>query len=199
MFKKILCVIISSILLTSTVYAGDNLDGDGGGDGKATRGFYEYKKYMYKVSLYVGKQDTVTTEHSIDNFYKIGNPVFVKGDWAMPTDSSVYATNKNKIDYIEGERTIVPEKITNIIKDSPPQTSIEYSNTDAIKDYFGDILTFKAILDEIVKSENTTRENLLLSLQFKTGEKEKVWGTLKLEEIIPIEKDEDDDYTNKVP
>ena len=77
MIKKTTAVILTLIMLFSlcvTMYADDNANtGDGtSGYAGSNMGWYSEGQYLWKVTLYVGKTDTVTKQSNLTNDFYLG-------------------------------------------------------------------------------------------------------------------------------
>ena len=102
--KRITVILLLAVMLLSafsiTAFAGD--DNATGGDGSthpAAEGFgwYNSYQYLYKVTLFVGKRDTVTKQSSLTNdFYRVGTVIVKKTGWSV--DSSVMFGSGTKMD-----------------------------------------------------------------------------------------------------
>ena len=200
---KILALLLLCITLLPASYfsfaeGGDDNAGTGsGGTGSKVdgKGFYRSGEWMYKVSVYVGLSDTAITSTSFYYGYKnIGDPVFVKpSNFSLP--NGVFFGKYNKVEYLRGKGLDVDPN-PSVIVDNPPAIPITNGGTlSAVKDYFGDSLTLKMLINNIAKQQGTTWEGLVKNIEFTINGKK---GKQNPNDILPI-KGADNKYKNKVP
>ena len=155
------------------VFAGD--DNATGGDGSthpAAEGFgwYNSYQYLYKVTLFVGKRDTVTKQSSLTNdFYRVGTVIVKKTGWSV--DSSVMFGNGTKIDYYSGTPMSKLQSPYIISDDNCPRIPIVCSggDIDIVKQYFGSTGTMNTLLNAIAAKAGTNAYGLLKNKTFTIG------------------------------
>ena len=99
----LLAVMLLSAFSISAFAGDDNATGGDGSTHPAAEGFgwYNSYQYLYKVTLLVGKRDTVTKQSSLANdFYRVGTVIVKKTGWSV--DSSVMFGSGTKMDYYSG-------------------------------------------------------------------------------------------------
>ncbi len=203
-YKKILQTFIigfSVFLCNINIYANgeDNANSGGGDVGSAMDGkaYYIGSEYMYKVSVYVAKGDTVNETHDLGgNWYKIGNePIFVRPDtYTLP--NNLWATPYNKYDYNNGayfDYYTLTETLND--NNTPPPPIVSDGNLSDVKHFFGSINTLDNILEQYATIEGTTIEGLVSDLQFQfDGE----WDYQDPTEILPDYNPILEEWTNHV-
>ena len=105
--KKILSIILLIVTLLSvvsiTVLADDNAQSGSGDTQGMETGYAWYNTYqfLWKVTLFVGKNDQVSKQSSLTNdFHRIGTVIMKKTGWDVP--SSVKFGSGTKVDYYAG-------------------------------------------------------------------------------------------------
>ena len=91
-----------------TTLADDNAtSGDGDTHGALSGcGWYNTYQYMWKITVFVGKSDTVTKASNLNSdFYRIGTVIMKKTGWTVP--SGTQFASGIKIDYY-GQLTLFP-------------------------------------------------------------------------------------------
>lgn len=173
--KKLLSIILLIVTLLSvvsiTVLADDNAQsGSGDTQGMATGyAWYNTYQFLWKVTLFVGKNDQVSKQSSLTNdFHRIGTVIMKKTGWDVP--SSVKFGSGTKVDYYAG---------ASLAMDSSPKIISDYycpavpiacdGDINTVKSYFGSTGTLTTVLSAITEHKGTTKERLLSSLNFTIG------------------------------
>lgn len=174
----------------SAFAAEDNATGGDGeaGRAKATSSYYRGDECMWKVTLYVGKSDTVDKNSSLVNdFYKLGS-AYIRHD-VYEMYEPFYFGNGCKADYLNGvlltqirkndivlitDNTMPYAPVLNKYTDPATGKKINKSSIEDVKGYFGASDTLYNILDEIAKKKNVTPENLVKSYSFTIGDTTKI-------------------------
>ncbi len=185
--KKIISFFMCLLIFSLNIYADeDNADsGNDTGYNEATFAFYQESENMWKVSLYVGKSDTTSLDGSINDFYRVGKPVFIQGFSNFKAGYKIYASPYNKLDYLAG-KGIARKKIEDlpvIVRTDAPAIPVSHFGTiSSVKAYFGDGNTLNGVLEEIGSQMGVDIGSYLSSkTYFVEGKPVK----LKPEEIIP--------------
>lgn len=173
-FKRLLSFILAIIVLSSaftfSAVAEDNANSGSGSTGNAGKdmGYYSNGQFMWKVSLYVGNYDHLTTASSLSNFYLVGNQsVYIK-----PSSCTAYSSAKygayNKVQYLNGYSlalnstpTIMPDTICPV-----PPVAYTSGNIDTVKAYFGNTSTMINILSTLATANGTSNYGLVSGLSF---------------------------------
>ena len=196
--KRITVIILLAVMLLSAfsipAFAGD--DNATGGDGSthpAAEGFgwYNSYQYLYKVTLLVGKRDTVSKQSSLANdFYRVGTVIVKKTGWSV--SSSVVFGNGTKMDYYSG-MPMTRLQSPYIISDAncPKIPICCGGDIDVVKQYFGSTGTMKTLLNAIAAKEGNTAYGLLKNKTFTiNGTTKSGWAEA---DLLP------NGTTNKVP
>ena len=154
-----------------TTLADDNAtSGDGDTHGALSGcGWYNTYQYMWKITVFVGKSDTVTKASNLNSdFYRIGTVIMKKTGWTVP--SGTQFASGIKIDYYGGSSLGYASSV-NIISDSscPEIPIVCGGNISTIKQYFGSTGTMNTILNAIAADRGTTAYGLLASRTFTIG------------------------------
>ncbi len=168
-------ILLTAFLLSAFIFptaAGD--DNATAGDGSAHAaaegfGWYNYNEYLYKVSLYVGKSDTVSKQSSLLNdFYRIGTVIVKKTGWTV--SESVMFGSSTKAEYYSGTPMTQLENPL-IISDAncPPIPIVTLGDIDIVKQYFGSTGTMNTLLNAVAAREGTTAYGLLNNKTFTIG------------------------------
>ncbi len=176
------------LFFSTLIYAEDNADSGSGGTGSAEndKGHYNKAEYMYKVSVYVGKSDTVTKDASLSqDYYRIGNkPLYVKPS-SFTEPKSMFTSPKNKVDYLGGAGVSSESNITVIPDNPPPPPIVNGGSITSVKNYFGDTRTLMMFVEEIAnKQKGVSPEALVESMTFSIDGKV---GRYSAENILPLE------------
>lgn len=171
--KRITVILLLAVMLLSafsiTAFAGD--DNATGGDGSthpAAEGFgwYNSYQYLYKVTLFVGKRDTVTKQSSLTNdFYRVGTVIVKKTGWSV--DSSVMFGSGTKMDYYSGTPMTRLQNPYIISDANCPKIPIACGgDIDVVKQYFGSTGTMNTLLNAIAAKAGTNAYSLLKNKTF---------------------------------
>lgn len=199
--NKIMIALLSLLLFFSsvTIQAEDNADSGTDGSQKAVAGFYRSREWMYKVSIYVGKSSKSNVNGSMNDFYLIGNPIFLApSSLHIIGGYDVYYSPYNKMQYLSGMNlniSLMNDSKYHEYSNLPSIPIINGGNITAVKSYFGDATTLKNLLDNIAKDQGTTKEALLTSYTYTVNGETK---NLTTEELLP-EIDANGRTKNKVP
>ena len=189
-FLLILIVLFNS----NTVFADDNATGGDGEVTTATRAFYRYSEYMYKVSVYVGLSNLVNTQSPIWDYQMIGNaPIYVKPT-LFSTPSNLFYGLYSKSDILAGN-SFTAINDAKIFTDNPPPIPITNGGSvSALKSYFGDTNTLNILINQFADQRGTTREGLVQNITFNING---VSQQLPPDQVLPVAVD--GKYKNKVP
>lgn len=150
-------------------FAGD--DNATGGDGSTHPaaegyGWYNSYQYLYKVTLFVGKRDTVTKQSSLTNdFYRVGTVIVKKTGWSV--SSSVMFGNGTKIDYYSGTPMTQLQNPYIISDANCPKIPICCGgDIDIVKQYFGSTGTMNTLLNAIAAKAGTNAYGMLKNKTF---------------------------------
>ncbi len=172
--KKITVIILLAVMLLSAfsipALAGD--DNATGGDGSthpAAEGFgwYNSYQYLYKVTLLVGKRDTVSKQSSLANdFYRIGTVIVKKTGWSV--SSAVMFGSGTKMDYYGGTPMTRLQNPYIISDANCPAVPIccKGGDLDIVKQYFGSTGTMTTLLNAIAAKAGTNAYGLLRNRTF---------------------------------
>ncbi len=188
--KKILSLILALILIFSVNVFADEDNANSGGDDEhnnALYGFYRLSESMWKVSLYVGKSDTTSLDGNINDFYRVGKPVFIQGFNSFKPGYKIYTSPYNKFDYLAGKNMknadFMSDSISKIFRPDAPAIPVSHNgNLEAVKSYFGNTQTLQGVLDEAGRSMGVDVRDYLTSLSYEIEGEVK---TLEADEIIP--------------
>lgn len=178
--KRILSIFLLTVILLSAflipVFAentgDDNATSGDGNTNDAAKGYawYSSRQYLWKVTLYVGKRDYLTTQYNlISAFHRIGTVVMKKNDWTVPTGTKF--GSGTKVDYYSGA-SLTLDTSPYIISDSNcPSVPIacDTGNIETVKAYFGSTGTVSTVLSGIAADKGTTKEAMLSELSFTIG------------------------------
>ena len=176
--KRILAFLMLTAMLLSAFSVCAFADGDDnatGGDGEnhsAAEGYgwYSSYQYLYKVTIFVGKKDTVTKQSSLTNdFYRIGTVIMRKSGWDIP--SSTQFANGTKVDYYGGMQMGVDDNPFIITDANCPRIPIvcDGGDLDVVKAYFGSTGTLNTILNALASKAGTNGYGLLKDKSFTIG------------------------------
>ncbi len=187
--KRIISLVLCLLLLFSvSTYADeDNADSGGNvGQSHANHGFYRTSQNMWKVSVYVGKKDTTNLGGSIDDFYRIGKPVFIQGFNNFISGYTIISSPYNKFDYLKGKRVKIVDynnDAPRIIRADAPAIPVSHNgNIEAVKAYFGNTSTLRLVLDAAGRSIGMDVKDYLIRLIFEVEGKLK---KLSADEVMP--------------
>lgn len=189
-----LLLILLAVLLTLPVYADDNVttgDGDTAGAAKGY-GWYRDKEYLWKASLYVGKEDTASKAGNLaDDFHCLGTVLLKKPGWTVPS-ATKFGTN-SKAEYLDGAVMGMATEVRVYNLENCPAVPVacEGGNLDTVKSFFGSTGTLQFLLRTLAAERNTDAETMLSSLSFTIGGRTKTgWDA---EMLFP------DAESNRVP
>lgn len=182
-----------SISITS--FADDNANTGGGTTKPAVVGKYRSSEWMYKVSVYVGLDSRADTKTPIGGYKLIGQPVYVRPNFPMP--SNVLYTKNNKVQYLNGAGIQTTYNPITIVDNDVPRIPVTHQgNLNNVKSYFGDTNTLEKILDRIAMEYGTTKEGLVSGINFNIANQN---GQFLPEDILPSKNPETGRYQNLVP
>ncbi|MDD4165369.1 MAG: CARDB domain-containing protein, partial [Eubacteriales bacterium] len=169
----ILAVVILFSAFPFNVMAEDNATSGSGSTGSAGKdmGYYSNGQFMWKVSLYVGNYDHLTTASSLDSFYLVGNQsVYIIPDTCTAWSSAKYGAY-NKVQYLNGYGLSLSTNQTfyNAINCPVPPVAYSSGNIDTVKAFFGNTSTIEKMLEEIATSKGTSPYGLVSGLSFTIG------------------------------
>ncbi len=198
--KKILSFVLCFLFFFSVNIFADEDNADSGGDdnhNNAKFAFYSLSESMWKVSVYVGKSDNTSTSGNINNFYRVGKPIFIRNFENFKPGYELYSSPYNKFDYLAGKnmKNLHLRDTPMLIRPDAPAIPVSHNgNLEAVKAYFGNTSTLKLVLDEAGRSMGVDVKDYLTSLNYEVeGEIKK----LEVSEIIP--EVIDGKTTNRVP
>ena len=178
--KRILVILLLAVVLLSAFFipvlaantGDDNATSGDGSTNNAAKGYawYSSRQYLWKVTLYVGKMDYLTTQYNLTSaFHRIGTVVMKKNDWTVPAGTKF--GSGTKVDYYSGA-SLTLDTSPYIISDSNcPSIPIacDTGNIETVKAYFGSTGTVSTVLSGIAEDKGTTKEAMLSELSFTIG------------------------------
>ena len=178
--KRILVILLLAVVLLSAFFipvlaantGDDNATSGDGNTNDAAKGYawYSSRQYLWKVTLYVGKRDYLTTQYNLTSaFHRIGTVVMKKNDWTVPAGTKF--GSGTKVDYYGGA-SLNLDTSPYIISDSNcPSVPIacDTGNIETVKAYFGSTGTVSTVLSGIAADKGTTKEAMLSELSFTIG------------------------------
>ncbi len=197
MKKAVIILLLTATLLSAfSLIASAKDDNATSGDGTTHDaaegyGWYNEYQYLYKVTLFVGKRDTVHKQSSLVNdFYRVGTVIVKKTGWNV--SSAVLFGNATKVDYYSGTQMTRLQSPYIISDANCPEIPIACGgDIDLVKQYFGSTGTMNTLLNAIAAKEGKTAYGLLQKKTFTIG------GTTKSNwysaDLLP------NGTTNKVP
>ena len=167
----LLAVMLLSAFSIPAFAGDDNATGGDGSTHPAAEGFgwYNSYQYLYKVTLLVGKRDTVTKQSSLANdFYRVGTVIVKKTGWSV--DSSVMFGSGTKMDYYSGTPMTRLQSPYIISDANCPKIPIACGgDIDIVKQYFGSTGTMNTLLNAIAAKAGTNAYGLLKNKTFTIG------------------------------
>ena len=155
-----------------TAFADDNATSGEGTTHAAAEGYgwYNSYQYMWKVTLYVGKKDTVTKQSSLTaDFYKIGTVIMKNSNWTL--SSSAIFGDKTKAEYYSGQSMTRVTNYYKVLSDSNcPKIPVACGgDIGTVKEYFGSTGTMTTILNGLAEQNETTTYGLVSTKSFTIG------------------------------
>lgn len=194
--KTILCIILF-LLFCRTLFAdGDwNIGIKPGDTPPAHKGYYRLNEYMYKVHVYVGRSNKVTTKSPWSDFIKVGDTVVYTSDFVFPAGTRINFKTK-----FEGQAGLKQfDKVDTsmkFIRDSalPPVPVTHKGSLSKVKQYFGSTGTLQDMLE---RGTDNNVEGTLMSLPISIEKPDGTIEPAKIEDILPY--DAGSGRKNKVP
>ncbi len=197
MKKKILLFSVLFLLFCGTLFAdGDwNIGIKPGDTPPAHKAYYRLNEYMYKVHVYVGKNNKVNTKSPWSDFMKVGETVIYKSNFNFPVSAMV--NFQTKFDGQSGSKSFrTVNSSMKFIADPalPPVPVTHKGSLAAVKRYFGKTGTLQRVL-EIGTGGNV--EGTLMGLPISIEKPDGTTEAAKIEDILPY--DSGSGRKNKVP